>query len=270
MLGLFGTVVAAINATPKAIKLIENAEEEKGDKLTKLEVVKTVWKPYVPMAAICFGTAVCIVGSNILSKRQQASLVSGYALVSGAFSEYKNKVKELYGKEAHDRIISAIAAEKSHASPITANTCFSDTCLDFGDNEEEMLFYDDWSRRYFTSTLSKVLQAEYHLNRNYVLRGCVELNEFYDFLGISRLDSGDEVGWTCEEEISWIDFDHQRTTTDDGLEVHIIQMVFAPYEIYSDDVLSRFSDKYYLARIDDNITKLRNMSEDILAHLPQT
>ena len=45
--------------------------------------------------------------------------------------------------------------------------------LDFDehDPDENRLFYDEYSRRYFESSVSRVLQAEYHLNRNFVMSG---------------------------------------------------------------------------------------------------
>lgn len=266
VIGLGATVVTAIRATPKALTLIKEAEDEKGDKLNKREIVKAAWKLYIPMLVIGLSTAGCIIGSNILSNRQNASLAGAYALASGAYAEYKNKVKELYGEEAHKKIISSIAAEKSNAQPITAGSYFANSCLDFGDDEEELLFYDVFSQRYFTSTLGKVLQAEYHLNRNFVLRGDVTLNEFYEFLGISGIDGCDNLGWNCcDGEMYWIDFDHKREVTEDGLDVHFIEMIFEPGDIYSVELLSR-PDKYYLANIDDKLTQLQKMSQDILDH----
>lgn len=267
VIGLGATVIMAVKATPKALTLIKNAGEEKGDKLTKREIVKAAWKPYIPSLLIGISTAGCIIGSNILSNRQNASLAGAYALASGAYAEYKNKVKELYGEEVHQKIISSIAAEKSNAQPITAGSYFANSCLDFGDDEEELLFYDVFSQRYFTSTLGKVLQAEYHLNRNYALRGDVSLNEFYEFLGINGIDGFDNIGWSCYDgEMYWIDFDHKREVTEDGLDVHFIEMIFEPGDIYSDEFLScPDKDKYYLANIDDKLTKLQGMSQEILA-----
>lgn len=265
--GLAATVVTAVRATPKAVKILEERKAEKDDKLTVKETVKATWKCYIPAAAIGVGTAVCIIGANVLNRKVQASLASAYALVSNAYGKYKGKVVELYGKEAHDKIISSIAAEKSNAMPITAGSFIKNSCLDFGEKEEEMLFYDEFSGRYFTSTMSKVLQAEYHLNRNYVLAGSVDINEFYDFLGISRVECGDAVGWSCcDGEIQWIDFNHVKSTTDDGLEVHIIETIFEPYELFSDEILSS-SDNHYLANINQNLVQLQKISDEILKRI---
>lgn len=239
VIGLAATTIMAVKSTPKAMTLIESAKTEKNNDLTRIETVKTVWKLYIPTAVIGLSTASCVIGANVLNKRQQASIASAYALVSNAYFEYKSKVKELYGKETHEKIIASIAAEKSHAKPIYAGSFIANSCLDFGEEEKEMLFYDAYSSRYFTSTMSRVLQAEYHLNRNYAIAGGVTVNNFYDFLGIDQIDGGDSVGWSCcDSEILWIDFDHKKVTLDDGLEAHIIEMIFEPIEEYSDELLS--------------------------------
>ena len=264
IVGLTATVVTAVRETPKAVKILEERKLEKGEELTVKETVKATWKCYIPVVAIGAGTVACILGANALNRKVQASLASAYALVSNAYGKYKGKVVELYGKEAHDKIISSIAAEKSNAMPITAGSFVKNSCLDFDEKEEELLFYDVFSGRYFTSTMGKVLQAEYHLNRNYVLAGGVEINQFYDFLGISRVEGGDAVGWSCYDgEIQWIDFDHRKTTTDDGLEVHIIEMIFEPFELFSDEILSS-SENRYLATINQNLVNLQRVSDEIL------
>lgn len=62
--------------------------------------------------------------------------------------------------------------------------------------------------------------AEYHINRNLALRGYVELNEFYEFLGLEPTAFGSEVGWSTEAGAqwygySWIDFYHEYYESDD-------------------------------------------------------
>lgn len=108
-------------------------------------------------------------------------------------------------------------------------------------NEEIRLFYDSFAERYFKSTISRVLQAEYHLNRNFLFVGYVSLNQFYKFLGIDETPLGDTVGWnSCNGDIYWIDFSHSKAKVDDGLngevECYIIDMISPPDETYLDDV----------------------------------
>lgn len=227
--GVIGTTVLAVKATPKAIQLIEKAEKDKEDKLTKLEKVKIAGPAYIPTVMVGVSTMVCIFGANILNKRQQAALVSAYAMIDSSYKEYKQKLVELYGKETHQEIVDAIAVEKAKDVGITAESMCANTCLT--DSEacgEPVLFYEEWSRRYFETTIEQVIVAQYHLNRNFVLRGYSPLNEFYEFLGLEPTEYGGTVGWSVEDEFYWVDFNHHKTVLDDGLEVYIIETPYGP------------------------------------------
>ena len=115
--GVVATAVLAVKATPKALRLIEIAEDHRHDDdpnwtwspLTKTEIIKTTWKCYVPAVVTGAATIICIFGANTLNRRQQASLASAYALLNRSYNDYKRKLKELYGKEAHDNIMKALA-----------------------------------------------------------------------------------------------------------------------------------------------------------------
>lgn len=236
--GVVVTVVLAVKATPKALKCIEKEKEvknpENGENLTRMETIAACWRCYIPAAATGIATIGCIFGANALNRRQQASLVSAYALASRSFTSYKRKVKELYGEEAHKKVMASLAAEKSTKPEISAGSLAQMTSLGFEDaNEEERLFYDAISDRYFQATISQVLQAEYHLNRKFAIGGgFITLNQFYEFLGISKVKGGDEVGWMVSDGLYWVDFDHQKTVVDDGLngevECYIIDAPFPP------------------------------------------
>lgn len=228
-IGVVTTSVMAAKATPKALRLLEEAEEKKGEKLTKLEKVRTVGPTYIPTIIMGIGTITCIFGANALNKRTQASLISAYALVDNSYKEYKQKLKELYGEETHEEIVNAIAVEKARDVGITAKGLTANYCLtDDTSCGEPVLFYDEWSNRYFESTIEQVIVAEYHTNRNFTLRGYLFLNEFYSFLGLEETDYGNKVGWCVEDDLFWIDFHHHKVTMDDGLECYIIETPWGP------------------------------------------
>lgn len=230
VLGLVGTAVLTSKATIKAVNITKEAERNKDDQLTVSETVKLVAPVYVPPILMGIATCGCIFGANVVSRKQQASLLSAYTLLDSSFKEYKNKLKELYGQEAHNNIIDSLMVEKAKSISIT-NEYFCTNCnLAIEDtNSEPKLFYDLFGKRYFESTIEQVISAEYHLNRNYTLRGYAYLNELYDFLGLEETEYGDAVGWTPTDEGEfWIEFNHHKTTLDDGLECYIIECPFAP------------------------------------------
>lgn len=234
-LGVVATTIMAVKATPKALEKIEEAEKEKGEELSKWEVVQQTVPVYLPSIFLGATTIACIFAANILNHRQQASLVSAYGLVDQKFKDYKRKLVELHGKEAHDEIVNQLAIEKAEDTVIR-NECLCSNCtLSLEESCGELvLFYDEFGNRYFESTIEQVQNAEYHLNRNFVLGGLVLLNDFYEFLGLEPTDYGSTLGWTVEDELYWIDFNHRKTTLDDGLECYIIEAPWGPSADFMD------------------------------------
>lgn len=230
--GVVATTVMAVKATPKALSLIENAKEEKGAELTKWETVKVAGPTYIPTIIAGAATIACIFGSNIINKHQQASLMSAYALLDNSYKEYKKKVDEMYGEEAGQKVRAEIAKDKYTG----------DVKVLEDDNE---LFFDFYSGRYFESTKEQVMLAEYETNRAMFVNGAVGLNEFYNFLGLEPRPEYDYIGWTCAqlEEMywhPWIEFDHEEVTIDEdsgdnaGLECTIVHLPFEPVMGYLD------------------------------------
>lgn len=234
--GVVVTAVTAVKATPKALRLLEEATDEKGEDLTKLEAVKVAGPAYIPSVLIGASTIACIFGANALNKQQQAALTSAYALVDNAYKEYREKVKELFGEETDIQIRDAIIKDKVkddwHAYTPGLNSLILP--------DDKRLFYDEIGRRYFEARPGDVFNAEYHLNRNFTLRGCANLNEFYMFLGLEETEEGEALGWSADDFLEsgmgpWIDFDHRTVTLEDGLECIAISSLLGPdigYDIY--------------------------------------
>lgn len=220
--GVIATTVTAVKATPKAVRLLDQAKEEKGEELTKVEVVKIAGPAYVPTVVLVVSTLACIFGANVLNQRAQASLMSAYALVDGAYKDYRKKVDELYGDEASGRVRAEIAKDKYEEDGIKEI------------EEGNRLYYDYYSERYFEATPYQVQKAEYEINKTLIMDDAVYLNEWYSQLGLERVKHGDDFGWnTCANMDAywqtWIDFHHEKVIMEDGLECIIISFMQEPY-----------------------------------------
>jgi len=239
-IGVVGTAIMTARAAPKAMKLIEEAEKEKGEELSKWETIQIAAPAYTPSVLIGVGTIICIFGANILNKRSQANVTCAYALLDQSYKEYRNKLKELYGEETHKNIMDSIALDHAKGVSITCGSGYGlETCnLSVEENGgRPILFYDAFSKRYFEKTIEQVLNAEYHINRNCVLASAVTVNEFYEFLGLSGIDGGDDLIWMPCDAYLWIDFNHRKVELEDGLQCYIIEMMFEPmleeeYDLY--------------------------------------
>jgi hypothetical protein len=220
--GVIATAVTAVRATPKALYLIDDKTKIKGDELTISEKIIAVAPVYIPSVLIGVSTITCIFGANVLNKKKQAALTSAYALLNNYHKEYRNKLIELHGEEADEEIRSEI---------VRTNCDYHQIGIDTPD--DKMLFYDEISKQSFVRYEREVMDAEYHLNRNFVMRGYAPLNEFYEFLGLPKTDYGETVGWSACDGYSWIDFQHRLIPGKDGQpDVYAIDMIFCPDEGY--------------------------------------
>ena len=222
--GVIATSIMAVKATPKALLLLEKAEEEKGEDLSKFEKVVVAGPAYIPSVLVGASTIACIFGANVLNKRQQASLMSAYAMLDSSYKEYKNKVKDIYGDEGEEKVVEGIAQDKYDEDDISKD-------------DDSLLFYDEFSGRFFNSTMDKVKQAQYDINRDLSLRDSATINEFYEYLDIPKVDSGDEIGWSSGMNFdyywqSWIDFSNLKTQMEDGTEYYILRMYQEPMVDY--------------------------------------
>lgn len=214
--GVIGSVISAVKATPKAFKLIDEAKEEKGEELTKLEVVKTTAVCYIPTAVICAATLACIFSANALNQKHQAALTSAYALLDQSYKKYRKKVKELYGEDIDGKVKCSVAKDDLKKMDIVKK------------DSDKMLFFDDYSGRYFEADEKTVIQAEYMANRSLMNEGFITLAEFYSYLGLSVDDeSWKYIGWTADDLAEWtgyfwLDFHHDTVTMDDGLEATLL------------------------------------------------
>lgn len=218
--GVVATSVIAVKATPKALYLLDKAEEEKGEELTTIEKVRAAGVVYIPSIIMGVSTIACIFGANALNKRQQAALMSAYALLDNSYKEYKQKVTQLYGEDADQMVRDSVAKDKYKETDIVVD-------------DGKKLFYDEFSGRYFESTTEDVIRAEYDFNRELASHDGVYLNRFYELLGIPETEEGKVLGWSSAilSEMYWaywIEFDHTKVTMDDGLECYIISTRYEP------------------------------------------
>lgn len=218
--GVVGTAVLTGKAVVKASKLLEEAKEEKGEDLTPMETLRVAYPTYIPAVLTGVATIACIFGANTLNKKKQAALLSAYTLLDRSYKDYKEKVDGLYGEGSDRNVRNELAKDK-----------YDDNDISVDDNKQ--LFYDEFSERYFESTMEKVLEAEYELN-HIIARDCgAFLNEFYELLGIDAVDYGDYMGWSSFKlsetyGYCWVDFEHTKVVMDDGLECTIISMKQEP------------------------------------------
>ncbi len=222
-IGVIGTAVSSAVATVDAQKRLDQAKKEKKQELTKKEMIFEAAPAYVPTVIAGVSTIACILSANTLNRRQQAALTSAYALVHSSYTDYRKKLIELHGKEADEEIRSSI---------LRGNCDYHVVGLDIPDDKME--YMEPVTGQCLIAYEREIMDAEYHFNRNFVLRGTANLNEFLTFLGLETTDYGEEIGWTVSDGYLWIDFEHHVVQDADGHDICIIDYVFEPMPGYLD------------------------------------
>lgn len=217
--GMITTTVLAVKATPKALKLMEDAQYDKEEDLTVPEKVKATWKCYIPATLLGLASVGCLIGANSVNLRRKAALATAYKLSETALAEYKEKVIETVGEEKAKDIKSAIAKDKMEKNPVTKSEVI---ITDKG----ESLFCDSISGRYFKSDMNTIEKAVNTINRRLLNEMSVSLTEFYSEIGLSPTSLSEELGWNMNDGQIEIDFSSQ--ITDDGRPCIYIEYEIAP------------------------------------------
>lgn len=172
---------------------------------------KELWRIYIPTAMVTVGTAALILlGYKQMSSRFTA-VSSLAAMESGKLRQYRKKVREICPDGTDEKIIAEIAKDDYCCYPrLPAN-----------DNDQnKFLFYDYYSKRFFYATPARVREAIYHLNRNFQFWQVINVNEFYNFIGIPEIPFGDNLKWFADVFWengymgTWIDINTVEETID--------------------------------------------------------
>ena len=104
---------------------------------------------------------------------------------------------------------------------------------------KKVTFYEPFSKNCFESTFADVSNAEYELNRLFILRGDVTMEDFLTILGIPQITNANQFGWgdyigEVKYGYKWIDFNH-RKKEENGKTYYEINYPFPPTEDYLGD-----------------------------------
>lgn len=216
VVGVVATAVTAAKATPKALELVKKKEEEKRAELDIVEKVKTMAPEYLCSALFGSVTVASILCANKIDGKAIAALTASGTAVRGYLKKYRDEVVKMFGTEVDEELNDKVC--KKYAD-------YHITDSDIPD--KKLIFVEPITGQRFERYEREVIDAEYHLNRNYTLRGGACVNEFLEFLGIEPAVRGDNFGWSMESGVYWVDFEHHLKKIN-GEEVVEIEYVFYP------------------------------------------
>lgn len=156
-----------------------------------------ICKLYLPTLALSAITVGCVLTSHKIMKKRNLALLAAYKELHSAYSTYRQKIADKYGKEADTEVIfdgakketvaldengKSVSKIRDDRSSCSSYARFFDaTCPDFKKNPEYNRIFIEQTQQMFNDKL--------HANGN------VFLNEVYDALGFERTSAGAIVGW---------------------------------------------------------------------------
>ena len=227
--GMITTTVLAVSATPKALDLIAEAEDEKfdnghGEALTKVEVVKAAWKPYIPAAITGVTSVACLIGASSVHSKRNAALATAYNLSATALAEYKQKVIETVGEKKEQLVRDKVAEEHIRKDPVN-----SSTIIVSGNGNTRC--FDTITKRRFVSDIETIKRIVNELNRRMINgEDYISLNDFYYALDLDGVSIGDDLGWNVTRGLIELSFSAQLDT--DGVPCIVIDYAVAPKRGY--------------------------------------
>lgn len=232
--GMVATTIMAVKATPKALSLIEQAGYQKGSDenplddmeytpLTKREMVKVAWKPYIPAVITGILSISCIIGARNMSIKRNAALATAYTLSETALREYTDKVIETIGEKKEKEVKDLVVKDKVLNNPMKNNEVI---ITDKGNT----LCYDMISGRYFKSDIDRIKKAVNVLNHQMLRDGYVSLNDFYYEIGLHNTKMGDDLGWNSDRGL--IDLNFSSQLADDGTPCLVLDFTISPKHDY--------------------------------------
>lgn len=196
--GVVGTVTTAVLTGKASIKAFEDTHAVSHEdeiialNLTKVEVVKRVWKHFIPAVATGSLTIAAIVGANRIGTRRAAALASVYAVTEKAYAEYKDKVIETIGEKKEQKVRDEIAQDRVSKLPGANEVIIMGT---------DVLCCDLLSGRYFESTMEDLKKAQNDLNYRILNDSYASLSDFYNLIGLSSTKYSEETGWRSYEPL---------------------------------------------------------------------
>ena len=204
--GMVTTAILAVKATPTALKLIAEAEDENanhcdGEPLTKIEIVKVAWKPYIPSVVTCIVSISCLIGASSVNFRRNTALATAYKLSEAALAEYKDAVIETIGEKKEQSVKEKISKNRIEKNPVSNNTIYVT-------GNGDTLFLEPISGRYFYSDIEQVRSIINTLNEIMYSDpfGRILLSDFYDAIGLKQTTISDDIGWDIENGSIKVEF----------------------------------------------------------------
>lgn len=191
-----GAITATVLATKATIKAVKICEEKKvvGAK----EIVKTVWKCYIPTMGMLFFTVTAIVCNGRINAKKIAVLASALGSSREALKMTEEKMAEMIGPKKAQSVIDEVHSQKAENNKPKSELDIIDT-----GHGNELFFLEDVGQWLYTDTnhielaeLKTANDLEDSNDWNENGEGLIDANTAFEHLGARPCYYGSSHGWS--------------------------------------------------------------------------
>lgn len=176
----------------------ENKQSEEPTPEAKMEpkeIVKEVWKNYIPAIATAVFGFVCFLEADHIHRKGKSALMALYALSEADRIDFKKKAEEIVGKTKVQEIQQEVQQERVAKE---TNAMAKADVIETGHGTT--LIKDSWTGRYFRCDYEFIRKKCNDLT--YRLWSAMEMNLnslYYEIPNMEPADCGEYVGWIAED-----------------------------------------------------------------------
>jgi hypothetical protein len=193
--GVIFTTVCAIKGTIKAVKLCEIHKPQNAQ-----EVIKTVWKCYIPTIGMVILTTTAIVSNGKINARRIAVLSSALAGSQNSLKYLQEKMAEEIGPKKAQKVIDKAKSEEAKQN-LPEN---ESEIIDAGNGGKNLFFlkdYGQWIRSSYDAVQLAEMKTTNDIQDSINGRGdeFVPANTALEHLGARTCLSGQYNGWRAND-----------------------------------------------------------------------
>lgn len=195
------TAYLSVSAYKETVKRIDEKAKEKGEPLTKKEIVKEVWGPWVKTAVAFSTSTLCILSVECKFMKEKASLIGLVKTSETALFELEKQTKEAVGEETFNKIKEKVTEKQmQQQTNIPKKTYLDDSRELYYDGEYGGYFYATELEIYkaFEETRSDIEWAK-NTGLGKDFKEYVPLSNLYYRLHGEPIGIGDDFGYFVEE-----------------------------------------------------------------------
>lgn len=189
--GVITTAVVSARAGWKARGIVDAKQAEQPDvPLTKKEQAQLTWLCYAVPGVTAASTIAGVTGLHMVHSKRNAALAGLYALSVNKLDDVQEEAEKLLGTKKSQQLNDNLAQKN-----IDRHGNYAEPAVTGGGTD---LWYDAYTDRFFYSSMNEIAKGVNEANAFLVAEGDLDLNTFYDKIGLNPIPSGTELGWSGE------------------------------------------------------------------------